>query len=186
MVNCTGILARTLGGIGPDGTGDKLVGPARGQIVLVRNEMDKMVELLDLDSNGEEMIYVMTRAAGGGTVLGGCYQKGNWESQPDPNLAQRIMQRAVDLYPELGNGNGVQGLDIVRHAVGLRPLRQTGPRLGASWVSDVLVVHSYGHEGFGYQCSYGCSMAAIRIIETVLEDSSKVQKEEFIYFAEAK
>jgi D-amino-acid oxidase len=177
VVNCTGIGAHKLKGLGPDGTGDKLVFPARGQIVLVRNEVEKMVELTAPIEGGDEMTYIMTRAAGGGTILGGCYQKNNWESQPDLNLAQRIMTRAVELCPALTNGKGIEGLDIVRHAVGLRPVREGGVRLGASWVDDVLVVHNYGHGGFGYQSSYGCSMAAVKIVENVLSDSSRVPKE---------
>jgi len=31
--------------------------------------------------------------------------------------------------------------------VGLRPVREGGTRLGASWVEDILVVHNYGHGG---------------------------------------
>jgi len=177
VVNCTGLLSHKLGGLGQDGTGDKLVYPISGQIVLVRNEVDEMAETSGTNDGEDEMTYIMTRAAGGGTVLGGSYQKGNWESQPDPNLAQRIMRRAVELCPALGNGRGVGGLDIVRHYVGLRPARKGGTRLGASWVENVLVVHNYGHGGFGYQCSYGCSMAAVKIVEDVLEDDSKVPTE---------
>jgi D-amino-acid oxidase len=182
VVNCTGISAHKLGGLGPDGKGDKLVYPARGQIVLVRNEIEDMVELTAPIDGGDEMTYVMVRAAGGGTILGGCYQEGNWESQPDVNLAQRIMRRAVELCPALGNGKGLEGLDIVRHSVGLRPVREGGTRLGASWVDKVLVVHNYGHGGYGYQCSYGCSVEAIKIVEDVLADSSKVPKEEEVQF----
>jgi len=63
----------------------------------------------------------------GGTVLGGCYQKNNWDPLPDPNLANRIMKRAIELAPQLvKEGQGVEGLDIIRHGVGLRPLREGG------------------------------------------------------------
>jgi D-amino-acid oxidase len=186
VVNCTGISACKLGGLGPDGTGDKLVYPARGQTVLVRNEMEKMIEISGTDEAEDESTYVMTRAAGGGTVLGGCYQKGKWESQPDPNMAMRIMRRAVELYPELGKGKGVAGLDVVRHAVGLRPVREGGTRLAASWVEGVLVVHNYGHGGFGYQCGYGCSMAAVKLVEDVLEDCSNVPQEDMVDFGMAR
>ncbi|KAK5081885.1 D-amino acid oxidase [Exophiala xenobiotica] len=66
----------------------------------------------------------MTRAAGGGTVLGGCYQKGNWESQHDPSLAIRIMKRCVAMCPKLTDGKGIEHLDVIRHGVGLRPVRE--------------------------------------------------------------
>jgi D-amino-acid oxidase len=178
VVNCTGISARSLNGLGPDGTGDKRVYPARGQIVLVRNTAKRMVELTAPIDGGDEMTYIMTRAAGGGTILGGCYQKNKWESQPDPNLALRIMTRAVELCPELTNGKGVEELDVVRHTAGLRPVREGGTRIGASWIDGVLVVHNYGHGGFGYQASYGCSMTAVKIVENVLNNSGGILKEQ--------
>jgi D-amino-acid oxidase len=178
IINCTGISARNLQGLGPDGTGDKCVFPVRGQIVLVRNTTRNMVELTAPIDGGDEMTYIMSRAAGGGTILGGCYQENNWESQPDLNLALRIMTRAIELCPDLTDGKGVEKLDVVRHAVGLRPVREGGTRIGASWVDGVLVVHNYGHGGFGYQSSYGCSMATLKIVEEVLKSSDNVSREE--------
>ena len=66
---------------------------------------------------------------GGGTILGGCSQEGNWDSRFDPNLANRIMKRAVELCPSLTNGKGMEHLSIIRHGVGLRPLRLQGARI---------------------------------------------------------
>lgn len=43
------------------------------------------------DNANDEACYVMTRRAGGATILGGSHQKGNWESQVDPSQAVRIM-----------------------------------------------------------------------------------------------
>ena len=93
--------------------------------------------------------------SGGGTVLGGCYQTGNWESQPDPSLAIRIMKRCVDMCPQLTGGKGIEHLDVMRHSVGLRPLREGGVRIEKEKINGVWVVHNYGHGGFGYQASYG-------------------------------
>ena len=91
----------------------------------------------------------MQRAAGGGTVIGGTYQKGSWESQPDPNQALRIMKRAVEICPTLTDGKGIEALSVIRHAVGLRPLRVSGVRLEREKVDGVEVVHNYGHGGWG-------------------------------------
>jgi D-amino-acid oxidase len=99
---------------------------------------------LDLEDMRCKLIPV-----GGGTILGGSYEKGRWESQPDPNLAQRIMKRCVELVPELTNGKGVEALSIVRHGVGLRPHRIGGVRLEKEEINYVWVVHNYGHGGFG-------------------------------------
>ena len=45
---------------------------------------------------------------GGGTIHGGCYQKHNWDSQFDPNLANRIAKRAVKFCPALTGGRGIK------------------------------------------------------------------------------
>ncbi|KAJ5454489.1 D-amino-acid oxidase, partial [Penicillium daleae] len=119
VVNCTGLMASKLGGVE-----DRSVVPARGQIVVVRNEAGKMLDVSGTDDGEDEACYVMTRAAGGGTILGGSYQKGNWESQPDPSLAIRIMKRAVAMCPALTDGKGIEHLDVIRHGVGLRPVRE--------------------------------------------------------------
>lgn len=86
---------------------------------------------------------------GGGTLLGGSYQKGNWDSQVDLTLANRIMKRAVELCPSLTGGKGPEHLSIIRHSVGLRPLRAGGPRLEKERINGDYVVHNYGHGGYG-------------------------------------
>ncbi len=167
VVNCTGLLASKLGGVM-----DKTVIPARGQIVVVRNVAPAMYTVSGTDDDKEDVSYIMTRAAGGGTVLGGTYQKGNWESQPDPNTAIKIMKRAVELCPELTDGKGVEGLSIIGHRVGLRPFREGGVRIEKEKVVDgakgIWVVHNYGHGGWGYQGSYGCSERVVELVDEVL------------------
>ena len=122
------------------------------------------------DDGDEEVCYVMQRAAGGGTLLGGSYQKGNWDSQIDPNLSVRIMKRAVEICPSLTDGKGVEGLDVIRFGVGLRPVRQGGVRLEREKVAETWVVHNYGHGGYGYQSSYGCAGVAVGLVEEVLRE----------------
>ncbi|KAI9376410.1 FAD dependent oxidoreductase [Aspergillus egyptiacus] len=169
VVNCTGLSSKKLGGV----RDDKLH-PGRGQIVVVRNDPGRMAAISGTDDGEEELFYMMTRAAGGGTILGGCYQKHQWDPLPDPNLAIRIMKRAISICPELvAEGQGVEGLDIVRHGVGLRPLRDGGPRIEAEKIDGVAVVHNYGHGGFGYQASYGCAYETVRLVKESLE--KKVQ-----------
>ncbi|KIW69284.1 hypothetical protein PV04_05166 [Phialophora macrospora] len=169
VINCTGLNASKLGGVE-----DKTVVPARAQIVIVRNDAGKMIATSGTDDGDDEACYVMTRAAGGGTILGGCYQKGNWDSQVDPNLAVRIMKRAVAMCPSLTGGKGIESLDIVRHGVGLRPVREGGTRVERERISDVWVVHNYGAGGAGYQNSYGCALAAVKLVEGVLGASAKL------------
>lgn len=169
IVNCTGLMASQLGGVE-----DKSVVPARGQIVVVRNEADKMIGISGTDDGDDEICYVMTRAAGGGTVLGGSYQKGNWNPQADPNLAVRIMKRAVELCPSLTGGKGIEHLDIIRHGVGLRPVREGGTRVEKERIGATWVVHNYGAGGAGYQSSYGCAQAAVDLVEEALYINAKL------------
>ncbi|KEF55338.1 D-amino-acid oxidase [Exophiala aquamarina CBS 119918] len=136
IVDCTGLYASKLAGVE-----DKTVVPARGQIVVARNVAPAMFPVSGTDDSSEEACYIMTRAAGGGTILGGCYQKGSWESQPDPSLAIRIMKRC--------GGKGVDHLDIIRHGVGLRPVRKGGTRIELEKIDGILTVHNYGAGGAG-------------------------------------
>ena len=169
VINCTGLMASTLGGVE-----DKTVVPARGQIVIVRNDSGRMYDISGTDDGPDEACYMMTRAAGGGTILGGSYQKGSWESQPDPNLATRIMKRAVELCPALTGGKGIEHLDVIRHGVGLRPVREGGTRIEKERLGGVWVVHNYGAGGAGYQSSYGCAKAAVALVEEVSREKAKL------------
>lgn len=169
IVNCTGLLASKLGGVM-----DKNVIPVRGQIVVVRNDPKYMFTISGTNDGDDELCYVMTRAAGGGTVLGGTYTKNSWESTPDPNIANRIMKRAVDLCPELTGGKGVEHLSVIRHGVGLRPYRENGVRIEKEKIDGTWVVHNYGHGGWGYQGSYGCSMGVLELVEEALTAKSKL------------
>lgn len=150
VVNCTGLSSLFLGGVE-----DKNLYPARGQIVLVRNDPGVMASSSGTDDGDDEAVYIMHRAAGGGCILGGCLQAGSWESQPDPSLAVRIMKRAVELCPKLvPEGKGIEALSIIRHGVGLRPMRKGGIRVEKESIkgpdgSAVKTVHSLGHGGYG-------------------------------------
>ncbi|KAI5461927.1 D-amino acid oxidase [Mariannaea sp. PMI_226] len=160
VVNCTGLSSMTLGGVLDD-----TLYPIRGQVVLVENDPGSMYTVSGCDDGDDEAVYMMTRGAGGGTILGGSYQKGNWGPTPDPNLSSRIMKRAIELCPDLvGKGQGIEGLNIVRHGVGLRPVRENGPRVERDRIDGLLVVHNYGHGGFGYQASFGCAATVVGLV----------------------
>ena len=78
------------------------------------------------------------------------------------------MKRAVELCPSLTNGKGIEHLSIIRHGVGLRPVRLRGTRIEKEKINDVWVVHNYGHGGYGYQSSYGCSQAVVKLVNGTL------------------
>lgn len=172
IVNATGLLASKLGGVM-----DSTVIPARGQIVVVRNTSPAMYCVSSTEDGPDELIYTMTRAAGGGTILGGTYAKGNWDPNPDPNIANRIMQRVVKAFPQLTGGRGVEALDVIRHGVGLRPYREGGVRLEKEVIDGVWVVHNYGHAGWGYQGSYGTAERVVELVDEI-RGKSTVQTQE--------
>ena len=84
------------------------------------------------------------------------------------------MKRAIGICPSLTNGKGIEHLDIIRHGVGLRPVRIGGTRVEKEKINDVWVVHNYGHGGYGYQSSYGCSQAVVKLVEEVLKVQAKL------------
>jgi D-amino-acid oxidase len=74
VVNTTGLSALTLGGVE-----DKNMYPTRGQLILVSNECNRMyAKSLSKSEFSKGWTYIIPRAFGGGTVLGGCRQDGNW------------------------------------------------------------------------------------------------------------
>ena len=80
------------------------------------------------------------------------------------------MKRAITLLPQLvSDGKGVEYLDIIRHGVGLRPVRDNGPRIEKDLVDGTKVVHNYGHGGFGYQVSWSCAKETVSLIYEVLQ-----------------
>lgn len=114
--------------------------------------------------------------SGGGTILGGTYQKDNSDPIPDPNIATRIMKRALESVPKLvDEGQGLEGLDIVRHAVGLRPVREGGARVEKDTVDGTRVVHNYGHGGFGYQVSFGCAETVVQLVKGVAHGEDELR-----------
>ncbi|KAL2153700.1 hypothetical protein VTH82DRAFT_4855 [Thermothelomyces myriococcoides] len=172
VVNASGLLACRLGGVM-----DAKVQPARGQIVLVRNEAGGVMPTTSgCDDGADEVVYVMQRACGGGTILGGTYQKGNWEANPDPNTALRIMKRAVETHPELTGGKGIEALDVIRHGVGLRPWREGGVRIEKELIDGTWVVHNYGHAGWGYQGSYGCAERVVELVDEIVVGKKRESK----------
>lgn len=68
------------------------------------------------------------------------------------------MKRALEICPQLVKpGQGVEGLSVIRHGVGLRPSRKAGPRIEGEVIDGVNVVHNYGAGGYG--CEYHSSQS---------------------------
>ncbi|KAF2731576.1 hypothetical protein EJ04DRAFT_442803 [Polyplosphaeria fusca] len=150
LVNATG-----LGSLKLEDVRDTNLYPTRGQTVLVA-EPRKPISRMYFRSPKRldpETTYVFPRPVGGGVILGGSRQEGDWNPEVDMELAKDIMERCCKLCPELGKP---EELEILSHNVGLRPSRKGGMRIEVEnrkeW--SVPVVHCYGHSGTGYQSSW--------------------------------
>ena len=84
------------------------------------------------------------------------------------------MRRAVDICPALTDGKGIEHLSIIRHGVGLRPVRIGGTRVETEKIDTMWVIHNYGHGGYGYQSSYGCSQTVAKLLKGVLSVRPKL------------
>lgn len=144
VVNCTGVAARSL-------ASDPAVHPVRGQVVLVSDPgVPHFVS--DADGPQEAATYVIPR--GGQVVLGGTADRDDWSTTPDPAVAERILERARTLVPELARAK------VLAHRVGLRPARPevrlaVDERPGGP--AGHAIVHCYGHGGSGVTLSWGCA-----------------------------
>lgn len=143
--------------------------PIRGQTVLVKGEGEKaLTHIFGGNGSEEELTYVVPRPGSGCTIIGGCKQVGNYDSNEDEALTKRILARAKGLVPKLLDGKGE--FEVVSVQVGRRPGRTGGPRVEAETFTynnerDMKVVWTYGHAGAGYQNSVGSAAKVVRLLE---------------------
>jgi D-amino-acid oxidase len=154
VVNCTGVWAHHL-------VPDPSVVPFRGQVVVASNPgLSKF--FIGLTGGGQpEAVYMFPHD--GTVILGGTEDAGDWDLQPKPAVAERIMARCARVEPRL------RSAEILSHRVGLRPFRPT-VRLEAQAASAgmPLLVHNYGHGGAGVTLSWGCAREAAACVGRVL------------------
>jgi D-amino-acid oxidase len=149
VVNCVGLGARDL-------VDDASMEPIRGQVVRVRNPgLERFV--LD-EENPEGVTYIVPRS--GDCILGGTAEAGEWDLEPDPEIAAGILRRCTRLEPRLVD------VEVLEHKVGLRPgrpeirlQREDGP---------VPRIHNYGHGGSGITLSWGCAEETLGLVQEVL------------------
>jgi D-amino-acid oxidase len=143
VVNCSGLGARLLGG-------DRTVVPVRGQVVHVAQpEGERRIRRWSLDGSGPTYVVPRTHDV----VVGGTDDEGDWSRTPSPVTAADILRRAIELEPRL------RGARVLRHKVGLRPVR---PAVRLERVGDV--VHCYGHGGAGITMSWGCADEVVTLV----------------------
>ena len=151
VVNCSGAYAHHI-------AGDLAVTPVRGQAVLAANP--GLTDFLIAPSDGSaELAYLFPH--GEEVILGGSEAAGDWNLEPVPAVAERILRDCAAIEPRL------QGAQVLAHRVGLRPARPT-VRLeaelgGTAADGGPLIVHNYGHGGAGLTMSWGCAREAAKL-----------------------
>jgi D-amino-acid oxidase len=105
--------------------------------------------------------YMIPRPGPDSTVLlGGTTQAHNWDTSYDKETADQIFARCAALEPKLLEKETVR---VLSHNVGLRPVREGGPRVEIEWMKlplegrlvprtdgvipqerKVIVLHAYG------------------------------------------
>ncbi|KZT08039.1 D-amino-acid oxidase [Laetiporus sulphureus 93-53] len=179
VVACPGIGARTLGGIE-----DHNVFPIRGQTVIIHAPWIAAARgVTDLAVTKDT--YIIPRPTGD-VVLGGIREPNDWYPIPRPEETEDILQRTLDLNPELAppevrakrapTVNDLRPL-IVDIGCGLRPGRKGGIRLQVDWTGTgegerkIPMVFNYGHAGTGYESSWGSAAVALDLLEEALAQS---------------
>ena len=159
VVNCTGSGARDL-------ASDQGLRVFRGQVVVAENT--GVTEFfIGLPDAATELVYLFPH--GDTLVLGGTEVADDWNQQPVPAVAERILRDCAAVDPR------VTGARVLDHRVGLRPFRpqvrleaEPSAAARAGHAAGPAVVHNYGHGGAGITLSWGCAREAAALVTQAL------------------
>jgi D-amino-acid oxidase len=153
VVNCTGIGALRLV---PDGS----MQPVRAQLVAIRNPgIDEFFVEHTPDLDVSESTYLLPQ--GDVLLLGGNAEKGEFDVEPDRGVAERILQRCAEAFPQIA------GAEVLGNRVGIRPQRPA-VRLEHQDLGTRHIIHNYGHGGSGVSLSWGCADEVAGIVVGLL------------------
>jgi len=180
VVVCTGLGARTLGGVE-----DKAMYPTRGQTVLLRAPWVKFGRTLG-NPVTRVSAYIIPRRSGD-VLIGGTKIDNDWYPVPRPETSADILKRCLFLCPELAPPHIREEREptvddllpiVIEYGCGLRPGRTGGIRLEVEWFQapnrdrEVPVVYNYGHAGAGFQSSWASASEALRLLEGALSKTA--------------
>ncbi|MEB3981420.1 FAD-dependent oxidoreductase [Mycobacterium sp. 663a-19] len=149
VVNCAGLGAAAL-------TGDETMRPLFGQHVVLANPGLRQL-FLEINADPEWTCYFPHPQR---VVCGGVSIAGRWDTTPDPEVSERILQRCRRIEPRLADA------DVIETITGLRPDRPS-VRLEAEPLGAARCIHNYGHGSNGVTLSWGCARDVVRLVEGV-------------------
>ncbi|XP_071949877.1 D-aspartate oxidase-like [Antedon mediterranea] len=161
IVNCSGLGAGKL-------VNDDSVYPIRGQVIRVKAPWVKHF-VIDIDPkyDGSSLHIIPCRDT---VVVGGKYQKNNWNLKVDKEDREEIWRRAVNMFPSVSHA------ELDHEWVGLRPGRPT-VRLERETINIdgniVPIVHNYGHGGRGVSMSWGCAEDAAKLVQDIIDEEKQ-------------
>lgn len=170
------------------GIDDQAAEPIRGQTVLVKSPCKRCT--MD-SSDPASPAYIIPRP-GGEVICGGTYGVGDWDLSVNPETVQRILKHCLRLDPTISSDGTIEGIEVLRHNVGLRPARRGGPRVEAERIvlpldrtksplslgrgsaraakeKEVTLVHAYGFSSAGYQQSWGAAEDVAQLVDEAFQ-----------------
>jgi D-amino-acid oxidase len=145
VVNCAGLGARDL-------AADDAVQPVFGQHVVLTNPGLEQL-FLELSTGAEWICYFPHPQR---VVCGGIRIPGRWDTSPEPEVTQRILQRCRRIEPRLRDA------EVIETITGLRPDRPA-VRVAAEPLGPVRCIHNYGHGSSGVTLSWGCAREVAKL-----------------------
>ncbi|MDR3654166.1 MAG: FAD-dependent oxidoreductase [Mycobacterium sp.] len=146
VVNCAGVGAGAL-------TGDATVRPLFGQHVVLSNPGLRQL-FVEMHDDPEWVCYFPHPQR---VVCGGISIPDRWDTTPDPEISERILQRCRRIEPRLSDA------EVIETITGLRPGRPS-VRVEAQPLGRARCVHNYGHGGNGVTLSWGCARDVLRLV----------------------
>lgn len=175
IVICAGLGARFLGGVE-----DKDVYPMRGQVLLIRAPWVKNCMSMS-GGSGRIWTYVIPRRSGD-VIIGGTMGIDDWYPLPRAETTRDIIERVLEMTQEIAPPSVREKRKpivedilplVLEEGCGFRPSRKGGIRLEgeirfATEGKKVVVVHNYGHSGYGYLACFGSASMALELLEEKL------------------
>jgi D-amino-acid oxidase len=149
VVNCAGLGAGAL-------SGDDSVRPLFGQHVVLANP--GLRQLFIEMNEGPEWVCFFPHPQR--VVCGGIRIPDRWDTTPDSEVTDRILDRCRRIEPRLVNA------EVIETITGLRPDRPS-VRVEAEPLGRARCIHNYGHSGNGVTLSWGCARDVVRLVNGV-------------------